>query len=147
MSERQQGEVHRADPAFKRQMAGWVAFTVVAGSIALFALNRWLGSMRSLAGDDPAQAQLWLQRVIAGICVGLAIVAAVYALRLRAIAAATRRERRWPPSTMRTTEDVRVRYLTSADALVSQMHVGAATLWVLAAALLGWAAWLFWSTA
>jgi hypothetical protein len=138
----QGGEVHRADPAYKRQMAGWVALTVVAGTLALFALNRWLAALR--AAGDPIHAQTWLQRILAALCVMLAVAAVIYGLRLRAVARATRKERRWPPSTMRTTQDVRVRYLTSADALVHQMQLGATVLWVLATALVGWAGWLFW---
>jgi hypothetical protein len=141
---RQDGEFHRADPAFKRQMTRWVAVVAGGGVIALFALNRWLVAIRAAHGDDPALMQAWMQRVIAGLCLLLAAVGVAYALRLRAVAEATRRERRWPPSSMRTAEDIRVRYLTSADALVTQMKAGAAALWVLAAALTGWAAWLFW---
>jgi hypothetical protein len=120
-------------------MAIWVAVTAVAGTVSLFALNRWLANLHAA---DPSLAYAWVQRILAALCLVLAVAAIVYALRLRAVAEATRRERRWPPASMRTAGDVRIRYLTSADALVTQMKVGAGTLWVLAVVLLGWGGWL-----
>jgi hypothetical protein len=45
---------------------------------------------------------------------------------------------------MRTSADVRIRYLTSADSLVTQLKAGAFGLTLLAVALVSWAAWLFW---
>jgi hypothetical protein len=140
---RQEGEIHRADPAYKRQMWAWFAFTVVAGAVVLFALDRWLDALRAgMAADQGVTFGLWLQRITAGLCVMFAVAAAVFGLWLRRLAEATRRERRWPPSSMRTSSDIRVRYLTSADALVLQFRVGAAILFVLATLLLAWAAWL-----
>jgi hypothetical protein len=46
---------------------------------------------------------------------------------------------------LRTSADVRIRYLTSADSLVTQLNAGAMALAVLAAALIGWGIWLFFS--
>ena len=43
---------------------------------------------------------------------------------------------------MRTSADVRIRYLTAADGLVVQMKVGAFALALLAAGLAGWGVWL-----
>jgi hypothetical protein len=43
---------------------------------------------------------------------------------------------------MRTSSDVRIRYLTSADALVTQMRGGAYGLALLALALFAWGGWL-----
>ena len=140
---RQQGEIHRADPAYKRQMWAWFAFTVVAGAVVLFALDRWLGTLRAgMAVDQGVAFALWLQRLIAGLCVLFAVVAVIFGVWLRQLATATHNERRWPPSTLRTSSDIRVRYLTSADALVQQFRAGALVLFALAAALLAWAAWL-----
>ena len=47
---------------------------------------------------------------------------------------------------MRTSADVRVRYLTSADALVAQLRGAAIALGVVALLLAGWAVWLFATT-
>jgi hypothetical protein len=141
---RQEGEIHRADPAYRRQMWIWFAFTVVGGVIALFALNRWLGALRSGMGVDEGFAlDVWLHRLLAGLCLLLAAVAAAFATWLFRIAQATRRDRRWPPSTMRTSQDVRIRYLTSADALVAQFRAGAFALGALALGLAGWSVWLY----
>jgi hypothetical protein len=142
---RPQGEFHRADPAYRRQMIGWLGFTVAAGAIALFALNRWLHALQSgMAVDAGLALETWLHRLLAGLCLLLAAAAAAFGLWLRRIAAATRQERRWPPSAMRTSQDVRIRYLTSADALVSQLNAGGTALLALAAALVAWGGWLFW---
>jgi hypothetical protein len=140
---RQEGEIHRADPAYRRQLWTWLAIIVVAGAIALFGLQYWLGSLRAGMGADGGQAfELWLVRLLAGLCVLIAIAAVVFGAWLRRLAEATRRDRRWPPSTMRTSSDVRVRYLTSADALVTQFRAGSVALFVVAAMLVAWAAWL-----
>ena len=140
---RQEGEIHRADPAYRRQMWAWFAFTVVAGAVALFALDRWLDALRAgMAADQGQDFGLWLHRLIAGLCVAFALAAVGFGAWLRRLATATQRERRWPPSAMRTSSDVRVRYLTSADALVAQFRAGSMALFVVAALLVAWAAWL-----
>ena len=46
---------------------------------------------------------------------------------------------------MRTSADVRIRYLTSADSLVTQLKATAIALGVLALLLCAWAVWLFWN--
>ena len=140
---RQEGEIHRADPAHRRQMWMWFAATVVAGALALFALQYWLGTLREGAGTDGGVAfGQWLHRLLAGVCVLIALAAIAFGTWLRRLAEATRRDRRWPPIAMRTSSDVRVRYLTSADALVTQFRAGSAALFVAAAMFLAWAAWL-----
>jgi hypothetical protein len=140
---RQEGEIHRADPAYRRWMWGCFTFAVVAGALALVALQYWLGTLRAGMAADGGQAfDLWLHRLLAGLCVLIALAAIGFGAWLRRIAEATRRDRRWPPNTMRTSADVRVRYLTSADALVTQFRGGSIALFVMAAMLLAWAAWL-----
>jgi hypothetical protein len=140
---RQEGEFHRADPAYKRQMWAWFAFTVVAGAVVLFALDRWLDTLRAgMATDQGVAFSLWLQRLTAGVCLLFALAAVVFGAWLRRLASATQRERRWPPSAMRTSSDVRIRYLTSADALVTQFRTGALVLFLLAVLLAAWAGWL-----
>ena len=140
---RQEGEIHRADPAYRRQVWAWFAFTVVAGALVLFALDRWLDALRAgMAADQGRDFGETLHRLIAGLCALFAIAAVAFGAWLRRLAAATHRDRRWPPSAMRTSSDIRVRYLTSADALVAQFRAGSVALFVLAVLLLAWAAWL-----
>jgi len=142
---RPQGEYHRADPAYRRQMIGWLAFTVAAGAVTLYALNRWLHALQSGMGMDAGVTlETWLHRLLGGTCLLLAAAAAAFGLWLRRVAAQTQRERRWPPSGMRTSQDVRIRYLTSADALVAQLNAGGAALLLLAAVLVAWGGWLLW---
>jgi hypothetical protein len=131
------GEIHKADPAYRRLMWRWFAVGIVGGVIALVSLEFWMEGMRA-----SASFHAWLQRVFAGVCLLFAALAAGSGTWLRAIAAATARDRRWPPAAMRTSQDVRVRYLTSADALVSQFRAGAFGLFAAAAALSIWAAWI-----
>ncbi len=140
------GEFHRADPGYRRQMQVFLALTLVLGIFALVALQMWLGRLGSTAKlGDLASYQTWLHWLLSGLCVVLGTAAAGFAHWLFRMARATRMERRWPPSSMRTSADVRIRYLTSADTLVAQLKGTAVALAVLAIALLGWAAWLVWS--
>jgi len=136
--QRNNGEFHRADPAWRRRMQWLLGLTVLLGIGALLFLQAWL----SKVGGDAASAQHALARVLAFVCLGFALVAAIFALWLFRLASATRAERRWPPSAMRTSSDVRIRYLTSADALVMQMRAGAFALALTAIALGAWGAWL-----
>jgi hypothetical protein len=131
------GEIHRADPAYRRMMWRWFAVSVVGGAIALASLQLWMESMRG-----GADFHAWLQRVLAGVCLLLAALAVGFGAWLRGIASASARDRRWPPVAMRTSQDVRVRYLTSADALVAQFRAGAWALFTAALALAAWAGWL-----
>ena len=94
--------------------------------------------------SDPYRMQVWLQRVLAGICLLLAAGSGGFATWMYRVAKQTRLERRWPPSQMRTTQDVRIRYLTSADALVSQLMAVTITLAVFSVIVAAWAAWLLW---
>lgn len=139
-----QGEFHRADPAYRRQMQVVLLLTVVAGALALVALQWWLRRLGAHAGTgDLANYEMWLHRLLAGLCLVLAAASAGFAQWLYRTARATAQERRWPPSTMRTSADVRIRWLTSADSLVTQLRGGAIALFALAAVLAGWAVWLF----
>ena len=47
---------------------------------------------------------------------------------------------------MRTSADVRIRYLTSADSLVSQLKATSIALALVAVLLCAWALWLFWAS-
>jgi hypothetical protein len=146
MSEqRNDGEFHRADPAYRRQMQGVLAVTVVLGLLALVGLHFLLANMGlRVAHGDLFGYEKWLNRLLGGLCLLLGAAAAAFALWLFRMAKATKGERRWPPTSMRTSADVRIRYLTSADSLVTQLKAGAFGLTLLAVALVSWAAWLFW---
>lgn len=146
MSEpRNNGEFHRADPAYRKQLQVWLTVLVIAGAVGLVALQHWLARLNATLGaSDPYSMQVWLQRLLAGICLMLAASGGGFAFWLFRMAKESRRERRWPPSRMRTSQDVRIRYLTSADALVSQLTALAAVLALISFALAAWAFWLFW---
>jgi hypothetical protein len=139
-----QGEFHRADPGYRRQMQIALALTIVVGAVALLGLQWWLRKLGAHAGaGDLDNYETWLHRLLAGLCLVLAAAAAGFGLWLYRTARDTARERRWPPSSMRTSSDVRIRWLTSADALVAQLRGGAYALFALAIVLAAWAIWLF----
>lgn len=138
------GEVHRADPAYRRQMQVVLAATVVLGVAALVALQWWLSRLGSrVQAGELLTYNAWLQRLLAGVCAVFAVAAGAFAQWLFRTARETALERRWPPSAMRTSSDMRVRYLTSADALVAQLRGGAFALALLGVVLAAWAIWLF----
>jgi hypothetical protein len=139
---RNDGEFHRADPAWRRRMQGLLVVIALLGLAAVAALHLWLSKLHGLSAGGLADHQVSLYRVMGGMCIAFGVAAAAFSLWLFRIAAAARAERRWPPSSMRTSADVRIRYLTSADVLVTQMRVGAVALAVLAVGLFGWSAWL-----
>ena len=147
MSEqRNKGEYHRADPAWRRTVIGLLLAMVVLGVGALFGLRYWLDRMHAQAAGDVFAYHQSLAHALAGLCLALAFVAICFAAWMFRLAAATRADRRWPPSSMRTSSDVRIRYLTSADALVTQLKAGAFALLLTALALAGWGLWLLRST-
>jgi len=138
--QRNNGEFHRADPAKRRHMIGLLVATVVVAAGAFLALHLWLRQLIALG--DPAATQRAVTHLLALMCFVLAFVGAVFALWLFRLAVATHNERRWPPTSMRTSSDVKIRYLTSADALVWQMKGGAIALALLAIAMAAWGGWL-----
>lgn len=138
------GEFHRADPAYRRRMQIVLVATVVFGALAVVGLRLWLQKLGAGARfGDLYTYEAWLHRLLGGLCLVLGTAAAGFAVWLRRTALESRAERRWPPSGMRTSADVRIRYLTSADALVTQMLAASWALAVLAVALGAWAIWLF----
>jgi hypothetical protein len=142
---RRNGEFHHADPAYRKRMLVFLAVTVIVGAIGLVALQYWLTQLTArLGGADPYLLQTWLQRVLAGMCLLLAASGGTFAIWIYRMAKQTRLERRWPPARMRTAQDVRIRYLTSADALVSQLMAASAVLTLVSAAIVAWAVWLLW---
>jgi hypothetical protein len=146
MSEaRDNGTIQRADPQYRRRMLRWLVVCSIAGAILLAGLVWWLSQLTQVMSQGDVDAyQRWLQRLMTGICLLLAAAAAGFAFWLQRLARATKAERRWPPASMPTSADMRIRYLTSADALVTQLQAGAWCLFALAFALAAWAAWLLW---
>lgn len=137
------GRIQRADPAYRRQMLRWLVVALVLGFAALAALNVWLIRLdHTVAQADIFAYHRWLSRILAGIGLVLAATALGFGAWMMRLARATGRDRRWPPNGYRTTADVRIRYLTSADGLVVQLKAGVYALFLIAAALIGWAAWL-----
>ena len=137
------GEIHRADPDYRRQMIVWLLVTVGAGGIMLFALVHWLGELRSQPGmDNPEQVAVWLQRLMAGLGLLLAAGSAGLAHWLYRTAESTSREKRWPPKDLQTTSDMPVRYLSSAEAKARHLRLGSRVFTVLAIAMTVWASWL-----
>jgi hypothetical protein len=144
--QRHNGEYHRADPAWRRTVIGLLLAMVVVGVAGLFGLQHWLERMHAQAGGNVEAYHHSLGHTLAVLCFVLALVALCFAVWMFRLAAATRADRRWPPASMRTSSDVRIRYLTSADALVTQLKAGAFALVLAALALAGWGLWLLRST-
>jgi hypothetical protein len=141
--QRSSAEYHKADPAYRRRMLIVLVATLVLGAIGLVYLHLWLERM----GARMSQGDLFgfehsLHQVLGVLCILLGLAGATFAVWLFRLAAATHAERRWPPSHMRTSADVRIRYLTSADSLVSQMKGGAIGLTLIVLCLLAWGGWL-----
>ena len=136
---RNTGEYHKADPGYRRRMQAVLALSVVFGLALLAFLHLWLGRIAHASAED---AQRALHQGLGALSLLLGLAALVFAAWLFRLAAATRAERRWPPSGMRTSADVRIRYLTSADSMVVQMKAGAVALGLLALVLLGYGGWL-----
>ena len=137
--QRNTGEFHKADPGWRRSMQVVLALVAVAGIALLVLLQWWLARAAHAGAAENARA---LYTALAALCFGLALSAFVFGIWLYRLAAATRAERRWPPSHMRTSADVRIRYLTSADSMVAKMKLGAFALALVALALGGYGAWL-----
>jgi hypothetical protein len=136
---RNSGEFHKADPGWRRRMQVLLAVVVLVGVALLVGMQLWLAR---LAGAGVEATQHALYQGLGALCLLLGITGVVLALWLFMLARATRAERRWPPSQMRTSADVRSRYLTSADSMVVQMKAGAFAVALVALGLLGYGAWL-----
>lgn len=139
----QNGEIHRADPAYRRRMQAWLGAIGAAGATGLLALNLWLERLNATLSRVNVDAyQLWIGRLLAGMCLLLGLGMAVFGLWLHRMALQSGRERRWPPSAMKTSTDIRIRYLTTTDSFVQQLQAAAWTLWFLTLVLFAWAGWL-----
>ena len=137
------GEIHRADPAYRRQMLAWLAVTVLAGAIGLFALYGWLAELHAHAiGDDPFRVERWLRRLIAGFSLLLAAASGGFGVWLWRVAQQARQQKRWPPLGLRTTRDVPVRYLTAAEAHARSIELAVWMLAMFGVAMVFWGLWI-----
>lgn len=140
---RQDPMMHKADPAYRRTMLVWLLVSTVVGACLLLGLHVWLRHLESTVGRTDVDLYYhWLSRTLAGVALMFAAAAFAAGIRLRQLAAASLRDRRWPPLDFRSGSDIRIRYLTSADAFIGNLQLGAYALFALAAALALWAAWL-----
>ena len=141
--QRNSGEYHRADPVYRRRMRIVLVVVLVLGTAGLFALQRWVSGMTTMVSSGKLfDYERSLHIALGSVSLILGAAAVAFTIWLFRMAAATRAERRWPPSHMRTSADVRIRYLTSADSMVTQMKAGAVGLCLLAIGLIGWGIWL-----
>ena len=141
--QRNPGEFHKADPLWRRRMLQLLAATLAVGVGAQIGLHLWLvGLNEQLSHAEIPGLQRSLHRVLGALVLLLALGCAGLAGWALRLAAATRVERRWPPIHLRTVTDVRIRYLSSAEALAGRLKVGAVLLATLVLGLFGWGAWL-----
>jgi len=136
-------EFHRADPGYRRRMQIWLLASTLGASLLLVALWWWLDRLNTtLLVSNIDDYQRWMARLLSGLCLLLGVGTATFGLWLRRIAQETLMERRWPPSGLKTSSDVRIRYLTSADTFVQKLQASVWVLWFLASALILWGCWL-----
>ena len=140
------GEIHRADPTYRRQLQISLAVCVGASLVGLVALHFWLQDLSSSIGhENPGLLELWLRRLISALGLMMSISAAAFAVWLRRIGLQASAGKRWPPADLRTAKDVPVRYLGAAEAMAQQLQLAAAVLFVFAALVAAWAIWVGWS--
>ncbi len=142
--QRHDGEFHKADPVYRRRTQVWLLVVALLGVGAVAALHWWLSLLDARFGAGNLGGHIRaLHQALGALCVAFGLVAAALAIWLFRIAAATRAERRWPPASMRTSLDVRIRYLTAADSMATRMKGAAAALLLLALGAFAWGARLW----
>lgn len=135
--------MHKADPAYRRILLVWLLGSALVGACLLLGLHAWLRHLETTVGRTDVDLYYhWLSRTLAGVALMFAAASLAAGIRLQRLAAASLRDRRWPPLDFRSGSDIRIRYLTSADAFIGNLKLGAYGLFALAAALALWAAWL-----
>jgi ABC-type Fe3+ transport system permease subunit len=135
-------EIHRADPAYRNRTVLLLAFTVLLCVVLLLLLDAWLGRVNSqLTGSDPETVRRWLQGLLAGLGIALAVPAGLLGVGLRRLGLASRIEGRFPPQAWKTLRDVRV--LRDADALrwAHRTELAGLAAIALAVLLVAWAGW------
>jgi hypothetical protein len=110
--------------------------------VLLLLLDAWLGRVNSqLTGSDPETVRRWLQGLLAGLGIALAVPAGLLGVGLRRLGLASRIEGRFPPQAWKTLRDVRV--LRDADALrwAHRTELAGLAAIALAVLLVAWAGW------
>lgn len=145
MDESNRQEVHRADPALRRQMIGWLMACIILGGAGLWGLQAWLDELaRTLGSEQPAMLETWLRRMLAGASLLVASGCGGLALWLHNLAESTASERRWPPAGLRTSQDIPVKRDAAAMDMARQFRLAAMLLGLFTVAVLLWALWLGW---
>lgn len=138
-------EIHRADPALRRQLLWVLAILLVTGGAGLWALQQWLDALfQTLGQHNPGHLHTWLTRLVGGAALLVGSALAAGALWLYRLADDTRQQQRWPPSSLRVTQDLPVRRATEALAYAQQLRVSAIALGLMGACVLLWALWIGW---
>ncbi|HEX5755744.1 MAG TPA: hypothetical protein VFY12_05270 [Arenimonas sp.] len=145
MDESSRQEVHRADPALRRQMLVWLAVCVIVGGAGLWGLQAWLDELaRTVGNEQPAMLETWLRRMLAGASLLVASGCGGLALWLHNLSESTETERRWPPVALRTSQDIPVKRDAAALAMARQFRLSAVLLGLFTVAVLLWTLWLGW---
>ena len=129
-------EIHRADPSYRNRTVLLLAFTVLLCVVLLLLLDAWLGRVNSqLTGSDPETVRRWLQGLLAGLGIALAVPAGLLGVGLQRLGLAS------PPQAWKTLRDVRV--LRDADALrwAHRTELAGLAAIALAVLLVAWAGW------
>jgi ABC-type Fe3+ transport system permease subunit len=138
-------EIHRADPAYRNRTVLLLAFTVLLCVVLLLLLDAWLGRVNGrLMNSDPDTVRRWLQGLLAGLGIALAVPDGLLGVGLRRLGLASRIEGRFPPQAWKTLRDVRV--LRDADALrwAHRTELAGLAAIALAVLLVTWSGWAWW---
>lgn len=137
-------ELHPADPAYRRRSLLALGLALVCITIALIALEGWLGDLKvALPAMTPDLRRDWLRILLSALFAGLASPFAFAAHSFHRFARSVQVEDRLPPAGWRTWRDVRVLRGPPAQAWALRTH-RIATLSAIAAGLLGASAVASW---
>ncbi len=135
-------EVHRADPALRRQLLLALVVSVLVGALALWGLQQWLEHLART--QNPDQLTLWLRRLMGGACLLVAGSLGAGGFWLQGLADDCESEGRWPPRELRTAQDLPVQRGAELKALAKQLRLAATGLGLLAMVIGLLALWLGW---
>ena len=137
-----EGEMHGADPAFRRRMFVLLAACLLGAVLVVLLLPGWLDELRQHGSDSGGLDELLRIGFTAVALVMIAPMLLLARLSLR-WAGQIRQADSFPTRDMKTTRDVPVRH--GKDALrVARWHTaGAIALLWLSVALMAWVAWIW----
>lgn len=133
--------VHRADPAYRRYVVTALLLVIAAGCIVLWLLTEWLAL-------EPADTTVFrrhalLVALFGSVCFAMALPLAAFGVWLMRLARRIGQDGRFPPDGMHTTRDYPVLTGAAAQRQARIHHALAIASFALAAALLGWGAWVY----